>query len=151
MTSKLLQMITSVMPFFYKKLPKKNLLQSLVTFWWQKKVVKNGITEVIICKSFEVMKSYIIILSVDCNTHLHTYTLIKKKLFFESGEFLLELPPPFRRFFQKRRGCSRSHPYFLSAQFELTAPLLFCRRRKNFGVFLYKRPFFFSIGKRQMG
>ena len=33
----------------------------------------------IICKSFEVMKSYIIILSVDCNTHLHT--LIKKKFF----------------------------------------------------------------------
>ena len=31
----------------------------------------------IICKSFEVMKSYIIILSVDCNTHLHT--LIKKQ------------------------------------------------------------------------
>ena len=34
----------------------------------------------IICKSFEVMKSYIIIFSVDCNTHLHT--LNKKKHFF---------------------------------------------------------------------
>ena len=40
MTSKLLQMITSVMPFFYKKLHKKNLLQNLVTFWWQKKSCK---------------------------------------------------------------------------------------------------------------
>ena len=34
----------------------------------------------IICKSFEVIKSHIIILSVDCNTHLHT--LIKKFFFF---------------------------------------------------------------------
>ena len=34
----------------------------------------------IFCKSFEVTKSYIIILSVDCNTHLHT--LIKKNIFF---------------------------------------------------------------------
>ena len=39
----------------------------------------------IICKRFEVMKSYIIILSVDCNTHLHT--LIKKNNFFECYHF----------------------------------------------------------------
>ena len=32
-----------------------------------------------ICKSFEVMKSYIIILSVDCNTHLHTLSKKQKK------------------------------------------------------------------------
>ena len=74
MTSKSLQMITTAMPFFYKKFPKKNVLQSLVTFWWQ----------IIFCKKmaspwwlfvtfFEVMKSYITILSIDCNTHLHTF------------------------------------------------------------------------------
>ena len=34
----------------------------------------------IFCKSFEVTKSYIIILSVDCNTHLHTS--IKKNFVF---------------------------------------------------------------------
>ena len=36
---------------------------------------------VIICKICEVMKTYIIILSVDCNTHLHT--LSKKQKNFE--------------------------------------------------------------------
>ena len=34
---------------------------------------------VIICKSFGVMKSYIIILFVDCNTHLHTLSKKQKK------------------------------------------------------------------------
>ena len=33
----------------------------------------------VICKSFEVMKSHIIILSIECNTHLHT--LIKKQCY----------------------------------------------------------------------
>ena len=56
---------------------------------------KNGITEEIICKSFEVMKSYIIIFFVDCNTHLHS--LNKKKLFFE-----------YYHFPQKQRGRSPS-------------------------------------------
>ena len=35
---------------------------------------------VIICKRFEIMKSYIIILSVDCNTHLHILSKNKKFL-----------------------------------------------------------------------
>ena len=39
----------------------------------------------IICKSLEVMKSYIIILSVDCNTHLRT--LIKKQKKFSMQSF----------------------------------------------------------------
>ena len=55
MTSQILQMVTMVLLFFYKTLPKKN-----------------GNTVVTICKICEVMKSYIIILFVDCNTHLHT-------------------------------------------------------------------------------
>ena len=37
-----------------------------------------------ICKSFEVMKSYIIILSVDCNTHLHTLSKKQKELWMLS-------------------------------------------------------------------
>ena len=36
----------------------------------------------IICKSFEVMKNYIIIFSVDCNTHSHT--LNKNKIFLNA-------------------------------------------------------------------
>ena len=39
----------------------------------------------IICKCFEIIKSCIIILSVDCNTHLHT--LSKKQKNFECYHF----------------------------------------------------------------
>ena len=75
-TSQILQIIT--MPFFYKKLPRKNLLQNLVTFWGQKKHCKNGITVVVICKLFEIIKRYIIILSIDCNTYSHTLSKKQK-------------------------------------------------------------------------
>ena len=51
----------------------------------QKKTVKNGITLVIICKLFEIIKGSIIILSVDCNTHLHTLSKNKKK--FECNHY----------------------------------------------------------------
>ena len=39
---------------------------------------------VIICKLFEIINSYIIILSVDCNTHLYTLTKKQKKIWMIS-------------------------------------------------------------------
>ena len=42
-------------------------------------------SDLIICNSFEVMKSYIIILSIDCNAHLHN--LIKKQKHFRMLSF----------------------------------------------------------------
>ena len=50
-----------------------------------------GITVIIICKFFEVVKSNTMILMTDCNNHLHT--LSKKKNFFE-----------FRHFWRKKGG-----------------------------------------------
>ena len=41
--------------------------------------MKSSITVMIICKLFEIIKGYIIILSVDCNTHLHTLSKKQKK------------------------------------------------------------------------
>ena len=42
---------------------------------------------VIICKLFEIIKSYIIILSVNCNAHLHTLSENKNILNGENAVF----------------------------------------------------------------
>ena len=99
MTSKLLQMITTLMPFFCKNYLTKftaefsHFLVAKKVFFCHQKVTKfcskfflgNFCKKMsspwwsCICKRFDVIKSYII-LSVDCNTNLHT--LNKKQKHF---------------------------------------------------------------------
>ena len=57
----------------------KKWVNSAVKFFLGNFLSKNGTTVVIIWKICEVMKSCIIILSVDCNTHLHTLSKKQKK------------------------------------------------------------------------
>ena len=72
------------MLFFTKNYLKKFYCRIYSLFGDKKKTVKNGITVVIICKLFDIIKSYITILFVDCNTHLHG--LSKKQKIFECCE-----------------------------------------------------------------
>ena len=77
MISKSLQMITTVMLFFTKNYLKIIYCRIQSLFGDKKKTVKKW---VIICKLFEIIKGSIIILSIDCNTHLHTISKKQKIL-----------------------------------------------------------------------